>query len=528
LFGEPKHIKIEYHMRKISFLIGVFATIILTQSQFLHSQNALHFDGVNDRVSCGNNAAVQITSNQITLEAWIKPTAFGPNYWSNNIINKEVWSPESGYMLRCGAGGKLSFNLGNAGWHELTSTTNVLTTNTWYHVAGTYDGAKMRIYVNGILKDSVVANFGSIGNANTNLTIGDYAGAGRYFSGAIDEVRIWNVARTKAEILSTMNTEICGGMPGLKAYYRFNQGIASGSNSSITNLVDFSPNLSTGLLSNFALSGSTSNWVLGVNLSTNTSTTHDTIYDSFCQGSTYMFGNQSLTASGNYTHTFFSSNGCDSIVTLILAQNPISSSSFQDTICSGDTYSFGSLNLSTSGTYIQTFNSANGCDSNVTLQLYVKQVYTTIVMLSSVTMMINALNATYQWVDCDNNFTPIANETNPIFTPDHDGNYACIVTQNGCIDTSICVNIVGTSLNENDDTNDILIYPNPVEDVLTIKNNLQNVISVELMNLNGQVLNSYISSSQEILINMESLSKSVYYIRLLTDDKVRIYKIIKE
>ncbi|MBN2745571.1 MAG: hypothetical protein JXR34_02510, partial [Bacteroidales bacterium] len=77
------------------------------------SQNALHFDGINDRVNCGNTTAVQIAGNQITVEAWIKPTAFGIEYWRNNIVNKETWTPEAGYMLRCGAGGKLNFTLGN-------------------------------------------------------------------------------------------------------------------------------------------------------------------------------------------------------------------------------------------------------------------------------------------------------------------------------------------------------------------------------------------------------------------------------
>jgi len=265
----------------ISILLFVFPFIIF-------SQNALHFDGTNDRVNCGNTNATQITGNQITVEAWIKPTAFGTEYWRNNIVNKETWTPEAGYMLRCGAGGKLNFTLGNGTWHELVSSSSVLSLNVWQHVAGTYDGSYMRIYKNGNIVDSMAASFGNISNANAALTIGDYAGGGRYYNGAIDEVRIWNVVRTKQQLQAAMNSELCAGQPGLKVYYRFNQGVAGGNNSLVTTLLDQTSNASNGTLTNFALSGTTSNWVLGAILSSAPGGSQDTIYDVFLSGK-YLF-----------------------------------------------------------------------------------------------------------------------------------------------------------------------------------------------------------------------------------------------
>src|SRR5690606_34749037 len=91
------------------------------------------------------------TGNTITLEAWIYPTAWRTNSWQGNIINREL-PGFGGYMLRCGANGSLSFNLGNGtNWMEVISATNALTLNTWQHVAGTYDGTTLRIYRDGVL-----------------------------------------------------------------------------------------------------------------------------------------------------------------------------------------------------------------------------------------------------------------------------------------------------------------------------------------------------------------------------------------
>ncbi|MCB0769953.1 MAG: hypothetical protein KDC00_06060, partial [Flavobacteriales bacterium] len=74
-------------------------------------QNALHFDGTNDRVECGTDASISITGSAITVEAWIYPTAFRTSTFQGSIVNKE--GPNLGYALRCGGSGQLSFAVGN-------------------------------------------------------------------------------------------------------------------------------------------------------------------------------------------------------------------------------------------------------------------------------------------------------------------------------------------------------------------------------------------------------------------------------
>ncbi|PLX11918.1 MAG: hypothetical protein C0594_03050, partial [Marinilabiliales bacterium] len=101
----------------------------------------------------------------------------------------------------------------------------------------------------------------------------------------------------------------------------------------------------------------------------------ETIEDSICDGDSYILGSQTLTTAGTYTEVFSSSLGCDSTVTLNLYVNPVYSETDEDTICDGDVYDFGTQSLSAAGTYTETFTSITGCDSVVTLTLHVNPVY---------------------------------------------------------------------------------------------------------------------------------------------------------
>src|SRR5690606_31936197 len=229
-----------------------------------YGKNALSFDGVNDRVSLGNPPSLAITGNKITLEAWINPSSWRAESWRGNIINTEG-NNTTGYMLRCGNNGQLSFNIGDGStWHEVLSSTGALTLNTWQHVAGTYDGTTMRLYRNGVQIGTSAGAF-NIGNPNNSVVIGDWSnGTGRNFPGKIDEVRIWNRTISAANLASHMNTAYCGDEVGLVGYYQFDQGVADSNNAGLTTLNDLTPNGNNGTLSGFALTGSSSNWVSGV------------------------------------------------------------------------------------------------------------------------------------------------------------------------------------------------------------------------------------------------------------------------
>lgn len=192
---------------------------------------ALDFDGGDDRVDCGNDASLRLTGTGITLEALIRADSWKPNVWEGSIVNKEQngTGADNGYMLRAGDDGRLSFNLGSGSWHEIVSPAGEMSTGTFYHVAGTYDGATMRLYIDGSEVASAPASF-SLADANVNLLIGDsQSNPTRVFDGVIDEVRIWNRPRSREQLALFMNRELPSiyyDSPdsGLVGYWRLNEG----------------------------------------------------------------------------------------------------------------------------------------------------------------------------------------------------------------------------------------------------------------------------------------------------------------
>ncbi len=134
-------------------------------------------------------------------------------------------------------------------------------------MACSFDGTTRKIYVNGVVIGSDTPGVHTV--PNTNFRIGS-TNNGEYFSGGIDEVRIWNRGLPQAEIINNMNCELAAGQTGLIAYYQFNQGFDNSNNSTITTLTDSTVNTNTGTLNNFALTGTTSNWVAPGGVTTGT------------------------------------------------------------------------------------------------------------------------------------------------------------------------------------------------------------------------------------------------------------------
>lgn len=220
------------------------------------SGNAIAFDGANDMVTIPSNSSLNLTT-AITLEAWVYATK---NSGIQNVINKSSNTMNTGYIFPRTDDGwtHLVFYLHIGGWHVLSVPYGKL--NEWHHLAATFDGITMAIFIDGapIGGQTVV---GSI-TTNTNpLSLGNQTGFSEFFGGMADEFRVWNIKRTQAEIQADMNNEIDPSTEtGLVSYYNSDQGVAGGTNTGLTTLPDLSGN-NNGILTSFSLTGSTSNFV---------------------------------------------------------------------------------------------------------------------------------------------------------------------------------------------------------------------------------------------------------------------------
>lgn len=135
---------------------------------------------------------------------------------------------------------------------------------------------------------------------------------------------------------------------------------------------------------------------------------------------------------------------------------------------------------------IFTLSNVNGCDSVITLNLTVEEIDVTTITTAE-TITANTSGSTYQWLDCDNGFTPISGATNQSYTATSNGNYAVVIIQNGCSDTSACSLISTVSTAEILVEDLIVIYPNPTSGKVNIdfiEN--QQVVTVRLINNLGQ------------------------------------------
>jgi chitodextrinase len=164
--------------------------------------NALSFNGTNALVTVNNAASLQLTS-AMTLEAWVYPTTV------NSAWRDIIYKGNDNYYLE-GTSSNSSHPVAGAilgGVYAEAIGPNALTANTWAHLAETYDGATMRLYVNGVQVASR-AQTGAIATSTNPLQIGGDSIYGQYFAGRIDELRIYNRALSQAEIQTDMNTPL--------------------------------------------------------------------------------------------------------------------------------------------------------------------------------------------------------------------------------------------------------------------------------------------------------------------------------
>ena len=374
---------------------------------------ALNFDGVNDNVNIGNAITASLTgSTKVSVEAWVKPTSLTGLGCIVGNYNTGVGVLQ--ILLRRSGNSFYEFWVGNGGTWYATNSVATPTLNVWQHIAASWDGTVASIYVNGVLSGTTTPAITTLGNASTNPVWIGANTINENFTGNIDEVRIWNVARTQCEINTYKNCEIPTTATGLLANYHFNQGVDAGTNTSVTTLTDASASAYTGTLTNMALTGATSNWVApgGVISGSVTPAVLTPVVGSTVTNSVICSGN-STTLSGTGANTYSWTNG----VTNATAFSPTVTATYTVT-----------------GT-----NSITGC-SNTAVNTV------TVNALPTITVSSGAVCAGQSYTIIANgasSYTSVPSLTGPVVTPTTTTSYSLTGTDtNGCVSSNTAVSTV--------------------------------------------------------------------------------------
>jgi len=211
-----------------------------------YQDHALFFDGTNDFLDCGTDNSLSFKKN-FTIESWVRFSSFGT--YDGLISKRDTVGGNAGYSLsvKNNTTKKLAFRLARTTNrnYELLSTT-VFDTGIWYHVAASFDGNNVRIYVNGILDNQATGLNDSIYSTSSNLNIGKEFDRANEFNGQISEARVWSRALTQTEIQSRMFNKISETdiyWDNLHAYWRLDEAFG-------TKSYDFSKNENTATLKN--------------------------------------------------------------------------------------------------------------------------------------------------------------------------------------------------------------------------------------------------------------------------------------
>jgi len=245
-----------------------------------------------------------------------------------------------------------------------------------------------------------------------------------------------------------------------------------------------------------------------------------------CYGGAYIVGTNIYASSGTYIDVLAAANGCDSTLTTNLTILPQNTSTQSFALCQGESVTIGGNTYSQAGSYVDVLTDLNGCDSTVTTTIIELTVNVNVNQQNN-TLSADASGANYQWLDCAT-MLPIIGETSQSFVASNNGDYAVIIMENGCMDTSICYAITGLAV-ETQQTIQIKVYPNPSSGIVNIRlpqNEAEFGITVS--DLSGRIILSHTYFNREEVSLKLYESTGVYLVTLTTSKLRTVERIVLE
>jgi len=224
-------------MKNLLLYLKIFTMLFLLIITPIFAQEtvpgtALDFDGIDDYINCGNDTSLSFGGTApFTFEMWVKPHS----NLSDGIFFSKINHGEEISEYKVGVtNGIVFFTREVAPW-DIYATT-VMQQDTWYHIAAVYNSSNMIIYINGNIENTLNSP-GAITATIHDVLIGAQLHFGEpsgFYNGEIEEVRVWDDARTKEEIRENMHLTLTGTEPGLISYWQFNEGSGTTANDPIS------------------------------------------------------------------------------------------------------------------------------------------------------------------------------------------------------------------------------------------------------------------------------------------------------
>jgi len=457
-------------MKPTTFLIIFILSCFITNAQPIINQSSLNLDGIDDEIRVPGALDLLTGSTGVTIASWAYLRNSAPAYPNfDGIVGFRNDVSADFYILQLSANQiEARFRNSNFDPPFTINHTGDFELNTWQHFALSYDGTKLRLYINGNNVDSLDAS-GYLAQTTSDLMAGflyfnptvNYA-----LDGKIDEVGLWNRALSNEEISCIYSSQIPLQSEGLLVHLDMNEGEPDANNFTLTELLNLAgaPNAS---FSGLALDGTGSNFSTGIN----------------------QFSNESATLCGNA----FSWNGYD---------------------------------LNEPGTYYLALDGNENCDSLISITL-TENALNTGVNQAGTTLIALQTNVSYQWINCTT-MQAINGATQQTFTPTTNGSYAVVLTSGACSDTSACntVNSLGTA---NENPPPFVIKPNPANTHTLIQFPTAEKRTLVLLTLNGQrILNSYSSENAMLVTRPEFCPAGIYILGIETDGFTTYQKLVFE
>jgi hypothetical protein len=190
----------------------------------------LQFDGADDYVDLPSQP---IPNSGFTVEAWIYGSswAFSGRFARILAVDFAGYSYDNPFAFLVTGTGQLGYvfssGLADLDTQAPHASSPTLATNTWYHVALSFDGNRKNLYVGGVLRLTVINAITFTNALNNRLLLGDFNSASNgsgEWKGELDEIRVWSIARSDVQLQSAMNSFLAGTETNLVAYYALEEG----------------------------------------------------------------------------------------------------------------------------------------------------------------------------------------------------------------------------------------------------------------------------------------------------------------